>query len=187
VVFSLLTFFAASVLILGAILDCTLAEGRVKGPPNGAHRGYGRVEEVRSSTAAGAVSDFTKRPGGACAASPRWRGQKFQHTYTGTGGLESYMEQENGVTVWENHSSKIWLGIALGTAIGLGVAISRRPKKSRWDIARRATQQISGRSAEFADAARDIVDRVKVIYEEGARIAQDAGELWTRGRKLVGY
>jgi hypothetical protein len=97
------------------------------------------------------------------------------------------MSQENGVTVWENHSSKIWLGIALGTAIGLGVAISRRPKKSRWDIARRATQQISGRSAEFADAARDIVDRVKVIYEEGARIAQDAGELWTRGRKLVGY
>ena len=69
----------------------------------------------------------------------------------------------------------------------LGIACARRPKRSRWDIARRATEQISGRSAEFADAARDIIDRVKTIYEEGSRIAQDAGELWTRGRKLAGY
>lgn len=100
---------------------------------------------------------------------------------------EDSMEHDNGMTVWENHSSKIWLGIALGTAIGVGVAILRRPKRSRWDIARRATQQLGSRSADFADAARDIVDRVKVIYEEGSRIAQDAGELWTRGRKLAGY
>jgi hypothetical protein len=96
------------------------------------------------------------------------------------------MEQQNGASTWENHSSKIWLGIAAGTAIGLMIAYTRRPK-SRWDIARRATKEISGRSAEFADAARDIVDRVKVIYEEGSRIAQDAGELWSRGRKLAGY
>ena len=100
---------------------------------------------------------------------------------------EDSMEHDNGMTVWENHSSKIWLGIALGTAIGVGVAILRRPKRSRWDVARRATQQLSKGSADFADAARDIVDRVKVIYEEGSRIAQDAGELWTRGRRLVGY
>ncbi|HEX3880812.1 MAG TPA: hypothetical protein VHW24_27710 [Bryobacteraceae bacterium] len=96
------------------------------------------------------------------------------------------MEEENGLSVWENHSGKIWLGLAIGTAIGLGLAYSRRPK-SKWDVARRATKEISGKSAEFADAARDIVDRVKVIYEEGARIAEDAGELWARGRKLVGY
>jgi hypothetical protein len=96
------------------------------------------------------------------------------------------MEQENAVSIWQNHSGKIWLGIALGTAVGLGIAYSRRPR-SRWDIARRATKEISSRSAEFGEAARDIVDRVKNIYDEGARIAQDAGELWTRGRKLVGY
>jgi hypothetical protein len=92
------------------------------------------------------------------------------------------MENQNGVGVWENHSGKIWLGIAVGTALGLGIAYSRRPKKSRWEIAR---QQINEHSGDFADAARNIADRVKVIYEEGSRIAQDAGELWTRGRKLV--
>ena len=54
-------------------------------------------------------------------------------------------------------------------------------------MARRATKQISGRSAEIGEAARDIVDRVKTIYEEGSRIAEDAAHLWTRGRKLVGY
>jgi hypothetical protein len=96
--------------------------------------------------------------------------------------MEQELEHENGINVWENHSSKIWFGLALGTAIGLGIAYSRRPKRSRWDVAR---QRISGRSSEFAEAARDIVDRFKVIYEEGSRIAHDAGELWTRGRRLA--
>lgn len=99
------------------------------------------------------------------------------------------MEQENGangVNVWENHSSKILFGVALGAAIGIGIAISRRPKRSRWEVARRKAQDVIGnRSGEFAEAARDIVQRVKAIYEEGSRIAQDAGELWARGRKMV--
>lgn len=100
------------------------------------------------------------------------------------------MEHANGngaCSMWEAHSGKIWLGIALGTAIGVGIAVSRRPKRSGWDVARRATKQISGRSAEIGEAARDIIDRVKTIYEEGSRIAEDAAHLWTRGRKLVGY
>lgn len=100
------------------------------------------------------------------------------------------MVQENGngaCSTWEAHSGKIWLGIALGTAIGVGIAISRRPKRTGWDIARKATKQLSSRSSEIGEAARDIVDRVKTIYEEGSRIVEDAAELFTRGRKLVGY
>jgi hypothetical protein len=95
------------------------------------------------------------------------------------------MEHGNGVNAWDN-SSKIWFGVALGAAVGLGIAFSRRPKKTRWEVARRKAQHIIGsHSAEFADAARDLVQRAKAVYEEGSRIAQDAGELWTRGRKLV--
>jgi hypothetical protein len=100
------------------------------------------------------------------------------------------MQQENGngaCSTWEAHSGKIWLGIAMGTAIGVGIAISRRPKKTGWDAARRVTKQLSGRSAEIGEAARDIIDRVKTIYDEGNRIAEDAAHLWTRGRKLAGY
>lgn len=93
----------------------------------------------------------------------------------------------NGEGIWENHSGKIWLGVALGTAIGLGLALNNRRPKSRWDAARRATKNLGGVSADLADAARDIVDRCKVIYEEGSRILEDAGELWSRGRKLVGH
>ena len=96
------------------------------------------------------------------------------------------MEQataNDAYSMLENNSSKIWMGLAIGTAIGLGIALSRR-KKSRWDVARK---QLSGRSAEFAGAANDIVDRVKTIYAEGAQIVEDACELWTRGRKMVGY
>jgi hypothetical protein len=97
------------------------------------------------------------------------------------------MEQETATTIRENNSAKIWIGVAVGTAIGIGIAYTRRPKKKRtgWDIARQATKNLSDRSGDLADAARDIVERVKTIYDEGARIAEDAGELWARGRKLV--
>ena len=99
-------------------------------------------------------------------------------------------EQDTATAVYsalENHSGKIWMGLAIGTAIGLGIALSRRPKKSKWDVARRAGKQLQGRSAELAGAANDIVDRVKTIYAEGAQIVEDACELWSRGRKIVGY
>ena len=99
------------------------------------------------------------------------------------------MEQEtvnDAYSVLENHSGKIWLGLAIGTAIGLGIAFSRR-KKSRWDVARRATKQLQGRSADIANAAGDLVDRVKNIYAESAQLVEDACDLWSRGRKMVGY
>lgn len=100
------------------------------------------------------------------------------------------MEQETAneaYSVLENNSGKIWLGLAIGTAIGIGIAISRRPKKNKWDVARRASKQLQGHSAELADAAGDIVDRVKNIYAESAQLVEDACDLWSRGRKLVGY
>jgi hypothetical protein len=49
------------------------------------------------------------------------------------------------------------------------------------------TRRMAARSGEFADATRDIVERVKSIYEEGLKVVEDAGQLWTHGRKLVGY
>jgi len=87
---------------------------------------------------------------------------------------------------WANQSTKIWLGIAIGAAVGIGIALSRRRTASRWDSAREFGKRISDRSEDLADATRDIVQRVRTIYEEGRKVMDDAGELWAHGRKLVG-
>jgi gas vesicle protein len=79
----------------------------------------------------------------------------------------------------------IWVGIAVGAAVGIGIALSRR-KKTRWDSAREVGQRLSERSGELAGSTRDIMDRVKVIYDESRKVVEEAGELWEHGRKLVG-
>jgi hypothetical protein len=96
------------------------------------------------------------------------------------------MQEETCNHNWGN-STKLLLGIAAGTAIGLGIALSRRQKKSRWDSARQVGQRLSSRSEELSEAASDIIGRIKVIYEQGRKVAEDAGELWAQGRKLAGY
>jgi hypothetical protein len=50
-----------------------------------------------------------------------------------------------------------------------------------------ATKRFSNKSEDLAEVSRDILERVKTIYDEGRRVVDDAGELWTHGRKLVGY
>jgi hypothetical protein len=97
------------------------------------------------------------------------------------------MPEETSVGNWGNNSTKIWLGIVAGTAIGVGIALSRRQKKGRWDAARKVGQRISNSSGELADALGDILGHVKVIYEEGRKVAEDAGALWAHGRKLAGH
>ncbi|HKE26755.1 MAG TPA: hypothetical protein VKB88_30590 [Bryobacteraceae bacterium] len=87
---------------------------------------------------------------------------------------------------WGSQSTKIWVGIAIGAAVGLGIALSRRRPATRWDSAREFGKRISDRSEDLADATRDIMTRVRTIYDEGRKVLEDAGELWSHGRKLVG-
>lgn len=95
------------------------------------------------------------------------------------------MQDETNTDNWGN-STKLLLGIAAGTAIGIGIALSRR-KKSRWDSARQLGKRISSRSDELSDAASDMIGRVKVICDQARKLVDDAGELWANGRKLAGY
>ena len=78
----------------------------------------------------------------------------------------------------------LWLGIAVGAAIGIGIALSRR-KRSPWDEARKFTNRISDHSSDLADATSNLVQRVRTIYDEGCKVVEEAGELWAHGRKLV--
>jgi hypothetical protein len=97
------------------------------------------------------------------------------------------MAENTCSTDWGKHTTKIWLGIAAGTAIGLGIALSRRQKKTRWDAARKIGERISDHSGDLSEAAANIVSRVKVIYDEGRKVAEDASELWAQGRKVAGF
>ena len=98
----------------------------------------------------------------------------------------SLEESVMGNNEWGNQSTKIWLGIAIGAAVGIGIALSRRRPATRWDSAREFGKRISDRSEDLADATRDIMQRVRTIYEEGRKVMEDAGELWSHGRKMVG-
>jgi hypothetical protein len=89
-------------------------------------------------------------------------------------------EMDNG----QGPNITLWLGIAIGAAVGIGIALSRR-KRSPWDDARRITTRLSDHSEDFADATKDILQRVKTIYDEGCKVVEEAGALWTQGRKLV--
>jgi hypothetical protein len=81
-------------------------------------------------------------------------------------------------------NNKIWIGIVVGAAVGLGIALARRNRRSRWDD---VTKRFGERSADFADTTREIADRIKTIYEEGRKVVEEAGELWGHGKRIVGY
>lgn len=85
----------------------------------------------------------------------------------------------------ETRNMKILIGVAIGAAVGVGIALSRR-KRTRWDSARQLTKKVAAHSEDLADVTRDIIDRVKTIYSEGRKVMEEAEELWSRGRRLAG-
>jgi hypothetical protein len=77
----------------------------------------------------------------------------------------------------------IWIGLAVGAALGLGIALTRRRRKG-WDA---ITHRIGERSGDLADATSKIADRIRTIYDESRKVVEEAGEIWAHGRKLVGH
>jgi hypothetical protein len=93
--------------------------------------------------------------------------------------LEDIMHDEG------NHTAKIWLGVAIGAAIGIGIAVSRNRKKDRWSTARELTARVADQSGELAEVGRNMLDRIRTIYDESMKVCEEATELWSHGRKLV--
>jgi hypothetical protein len=90
-----------------------------------------------------------------------------------------------GIDLNGNRNKAIWIGVAIGAAVGVGFALSRR-KRDPWANARAAAGRVASRTSDLSDATKDMVGRIRTIYEESCKVIEDAGELWEHGRKLVG-
>ncbi len=71
-----------------------------------------------------------------------------------------------------------------GAAIGSTIALLYAPQSGRDTrrILKKKTRE--GREA-LVDGSRDLVDKGRDLYEKGRRVADDAAELFERGRRLV--
>jgi hypothetical protein len=91
-------------------------------------------------------------------------------------------------TGWDSASTRVGLAVILGVAIGLGLAIKlRKFLRTREKPAEAAAHEAGTEiSPELAEADRLLAERRSVIYQAGLKSAEEAGSLWTQGRKLAG-
>jgi gas vesicle protein len=80
------------------------------------------------------------------------------------------------------NTSLVWMGVGVGAAIGVAVALNRR-KRSGWYT---ATRRVADKTNDLAVVSKDMLERIKVIYAETRKVVDEATELWSQGRKLVG-
>ncbi len=82
----------------------------------------------------------------------------------------------------DNGSKLVWF--LTGAAIGAAVALLYAPasgEETRKYLGKKAEK---GRDA-LADAGKDLIDRSRDYYEKGRKLAEEAGEVFDRGRKRV--
>ena len=82
----------------------------------------------------------------------------------------------------DNSPKLVWFltGAALGAAVALLYA-PQSGKDTRRYLGKKAKK---GREA-VADVSRDALDKGRELYEKGRKMADDAADLFERGRRLV--
>ncbi|PYT15192.1 MAG: YtxH domain-containing protein [Acidobacteria bacterium] len=82
----------------------------------------------------------------------------------------------------DNTGKFVWF--IAGAAIGAAIAILYAPQSG--SETRRLIKQKTreGREA-LAEGGRDLVEKGRDLYEKGRRVAEDAAEMFERGRRLV--
>ena len=85
----------------------------------------------------------------------------------------------------ENRMTVIWLGVAIGAAVGVGIAISRGRRRDPWASAKDVTRRVADHSGELAERGKELIDRAQTIYQEGRKIVEEAADLWSESRRLV--
>lgn len=82
-------------------------------------------------------------------------------------------------------NNKMWIGVAIGAAIGLGYAMTRQRKPTKWSSAREVSRSVAEGSGDLVEQGKNIIDHIRVIYDEGRKVVDEASDLWEHGRKLV--
>lgn len=97
------------------------------------------------------------------------------------------MTEENSLNQWTNgNGNKVWIGVGVGAAIGVAALVLSRRRRDPWYSAKGVTRRVADHSADLAACSKDIVERVRVIYNESRKLVEEATELFAQGRKLVG-
>jgi hypothetical protein len=95
-------------------------------------------------------------------------------------------QQENKMANNGNHGNMVLLGVGIGAAaLGVAFALSHR-KRDRWSTARQMSRRVVDHTGDMAAASKDILDRIRIIYGESRKVVEEATELLSSGRKLVG-
>ena len=82
------------------------------------------------------------------------------------------------------NSSDSLLWFVMGAAVGASVALLYAPHTGR-DTRRLIARKTREGKEAVADMGRDLADKGRDLYAKGRRVADDAAELFERGRKLV--
>ena len=71
-----------------------------------------------------------------------------------------------------------------GAAIGASIALLYAPQSGTETRRLIKKKTLEGREA-LADSSRDLVDKGRELYQKGRRVADEAAEMFERGRRLV--
>ncbi len=71
-----------------------------------------------------------------------------------------------------------------GAAMGAGVALLYAPKSGK-ETRRYITEKAEEGREAISETGKEVYERGKDIYEKGRKVADEAAELFERGRKLV--
>jgi gas vesicle protein len=71
-----------------------------------------------------------------------------------------------------------------GAVIGAGAALLLAPKSGK-DTRDYLSQTTKDSREAMESSGRELMERGKELYDRGKKIAEDAGDLFERGRKLV--
>ena len=82
----------------------------------------------------------------------------------------------------DNGSSVAWFVAGAATGAALALLYAPRTGKDTRKLLNRTTRE--GREA-VESSGKELMDRGKDLYDRGRKIADDAAELFERGRKLV--